>query len=114
LSLKFYIETKKFWKIKKNYNLKMLTNFWYYRSKRIIGYNLENLRFKLKNFIKLNTLIVYYYHVNPKLFLFLQNQYNLFSYYFFLSIKYSKSFLIFLWKSDIIYKILKALERKKW
>jgi hypothetical protein len=35
-------------------------------------------------------------------------------YYIFLFLKYLKSFFIWLWDSDIIYKILKKLERKKW
>jgi len=52
--------------------------------------------------------------IDPIIFQLLKNKGNLFSYYFFNMLKFIKSYIKYIWESDVIYKFLKFIERKKW
>ena len=69
---------------------------------------------KITDFIFSIKYFYYIYILNSIFYIILKNKGNLIIYYIFLFLKYTKSFLIYVWKTDIIYKILKKLERKKW
>lgn len=101
-------------KIFQNYNIRMTLNYYYNKNKRYL-INLYNIVIlKTKNYIDFIKEVYFKYFVNFIFFQILKNKGNLIIYYIFLFLKYLKSFFIWLWDSDIIYKILKKLERKKW
>jgi len=104
------------WKPKEKKKVNIISNikFHYHRSRRILKekyYNkvtkpLLHFGYFLSNFIE------YFF------FVFLKMGANTIIYYFYKLIKYSYSicvyFCVYLWKSDIIYRFLKLIGRKKW
>ena len=102
----------KFRRKKKKKKGSMLSNikFYYHRNKRILKEKYFN---KVKQpwlnlGYSLNNTIEYIFFVLFK------TGANFIIYYFYKIIKYSYSICVYIWKSDVIYRFLKLLERKKW
>lgn len=111
LNFSYYINRFKFWK--KEYDIKISVSFFFQRYKRLIITYYCNFINKIKYifiYIKYTIICI----IDPIIFQLLKNKGNLFSYYFFKILKFFKSFIKYIWESDIIYKFLKFIERKKW
>ena len=94
-----------------NVSLKSKLQFKYHRNKRII---------KEKFYIKVKKpLLLLYYSINNSIedvfyVIFKKTGANSIIYYSYKYIKYFYSICVYLWKSDIIYRFFKLIERKKW
>jgi hypothetical protein len=115
-----YIKEKlniKKWKWKKLYRI------WYYRI-NIVKYKRIYLMYKKRFISKIKNINIHikYYTIIDKanlicniIFLtYLKSKSNMIIYYYFKLLKSFKSYLKYIWKSDIIYKFLKSIEKKKW
>ncbi len=111
LNFSYYLNRLKFWK--KEYYIKMTISFFFQRYKRLIITYYYNFINKIKYiFIYIKYIIICI--IDPIIFQLLKNKGNLFSYYLFNILKFFKSYIKYIWESDIIYNFLKLIERKKW
>jgi len=110
LNFSYYFNRLKFWK--KEYYIKIIISAFFQKVKRLIIIYYSNFINKIKYmFIYIKFLINCI--IDPIIFQLLKNKGNLFSYYFFNMLKFIKSYIKYIWESDVIYKFLKFIERKK-
>lgn len=95
-------------------HIKMSINYHYNKFKRLFFYLYHISLLKIKEIILEIKIFYFLYFIHLLFFYILKNNGNKIIYYIFLCLKYFKSFLMYIWKSDKIYKFLKKLERKKW
>jgi len=95
---------------KKNVSLISKVKFVYHRSIRITKEKFYNKVTKPK--------LIFSYYINNWIesvyFSLFKTGANSIIYYFYKIIKYSYSICVYIWKSDVIYRFLKFIERKKW
>lgn len=91
----------------------MTVSFFFQKSKRLTIAYYYNFINKIKYIFRYIKYIISCV-IDPIIFQLLKNKCNLFIYYFFYILKFFKSYIKYIWESDIIYKFLKVIERKKW
>lgn len=111
LNFNYYIERLKFWK--KEYYIKMKANFLFHKSKRLLSGFYYNFINKIKKIFRYFRYIIISI-LDPIFFYLFKNKGNFVIYYFYYILKFFKSYILYVWKSDIIYRFLKFIERKKW